>query len=160
VITQADFDVNTPSMVGLGSNSGHFYLVDNASQVFEGSRSGLLQLGTGEYYMYFKDENNFNFASGNTIFLELNYSCNTQFSIGLIKNKDGNTTQVPTLIVNATTTSTSEPTWNKIYVDLGYIVQQNSPADFFELYWEVSDYSSSRPINLYLDNIKVLYFQQ
>ena len=46
------------------------------------------------------------------------------------------------------------PVWKKIYIDFGYILQQNPTAQFHELYVEAIPSNSSTPVNIFLDNLK------
>lgn len=159
-IEQADFDNSVPGFVPMNANEGEFSIVNDPSIAFEGNRCGLIRLDANEVYAYFKNEENFSLEPGNTIFLELNYSCNQRFAVGLISTTQGGEQKKnAVLIVNSTTSDAIVPEWNKIYVDLGLVVQQNPAAQFFEVYFEMSAESAVRPLSLYLDNIKLVYFQ-
>jgi hypothetical protein len=160
VAEQADFDNNVPGFVALNANQGEFSIVNDPAIAFEGNRCGLIRLDVGEVYAYFKNEENFTLEPGNTIFLELNYSCNQRFAVGLISTTQGGEQKKnAVLIVNSTTEDTVVPEWNKIYVDFGLAVQQNPAAQFFEVYFEMSAESATRPLSLYMDNIKLVYFE-
>jgi hypothetical protein len=155
---QSDFDNSTPTMVEMSGNQGSFSLVTNPDYVFEGDRSGLLQLNAGESYLYFKNEENYLMPAGNTVFLELNYSCNDRFAVGLIANTTGTESKNNVLVINPTTTDPVVPTWNKIYIDFGLVAQQNPNAAFFETYFELNASKSDRPLSLYIDNMKIVQF--
>ena len=158
IIRQSDFDASTPSFVAQSANQGQFSIVTDDALVFEGSRSGLLKLEQGQDYLSFKMEENFDFTPGQSVFLELNYSASAQFNIGVISMTSGNPVKDQVLIVNPTTADPTIPTWNKIYVDLGLVVQQNPNASYYELFFEMFGTSATRPVSLYLDNIKTVTF--
>jgi hypothetical protein len=155
---KADFDNSTPTIVGLTGNQGAFNLVTNPDYVFEGDRCGLMQLESGENYLLFKNEENYVMPSGNTVFLELNYSCNDQFAVGLYSTTAGTPEKHNVLVINPTTSDPLNPTWNKIYIDLGLVVQQNPNASYFETYFELNASKADRPISLYVDNMKIVQF--
>ncbi len=156
-IRQKDFESGN-FMVPAGSNQGEFSVISGAS-VFEGERSGLGKLDAGESTLYFKDDENLQLSSGNTIFLELNYSCNNSFAVGLIATGAGGVSKNPAVIINPTTESLGTPVWNKIYIDLGLIPLQNPNASYFELYVEAVSESLNAGVELYLDNLKLVQWQ-
>jgi hypothetical protein len=154
-ISEKDFESGN-FLVPAGPTQGSFTVTTDNNQVFEGTRSGIGTLDAGESILYFKDEDNLDLTSGNTIFLEMNYSCNNSFAVGLIASNGANTKKNLALIINPTTGSTGSPVWNKIYVDLGLIPLQNVNAQFFELYFEAVPDQQGKPVELYLDNLKLV----
>jgi hypothetical protein len=160
-----DFDITRNFETGnffqsMPGNSGTFNIVTNLAQVFEGTRSGILSLDGGTGKIYYKDGTAFELVSGNTIFLELNYSSNNRFNIGLISNSSSSVDAHLAVSINPTAgVNATEPVWNKIYIDLGLIAQQNSSADNFEIYLESAPLESQN-IRLFLDNIKLVMWEQ
>jgi hypothetical protein len=61
-------------------------------------------------------------------------------------------------IINPTTSGTSAPVWNKIYIDLGLVIRDNPNASFFEVYFESVPDTPGNAIDLYLDNMKIIHF--
>jgi hypothetical protein len=110
--------------------------------------------------LYYKDDENLTFTSGNTIMLEMNYSCNNRFAIGLISNDGSITKRNMVLVVNPTTSGEGNPVWNKIYIDMGSVPIENPNADFFELYFESTPDTDGQPVEIYLDNLKFVRFDQ
>ena len=138
-----------------GANNGTFSTTNNNLQVFEGSRSGLGHLDAGMSLLYFKDDDNLTYASGDNVFLEMNYSSNNTFSVGFITTTGGITAKNMALIINPTSSGDGlTPVWKKIYIDFGYILQQNPNAQFHEWYIEAVPSNSSVPVNIFLDNLK------
>jgi hypothetical protein len=160
-----DFDITRNFETGnffqsLPGNTGTFNVVTDLNQVFEGTRSGIFSLDGGSGKIYYKDGTEFELVGGNTIFLELNYSSNNRFNVGLISNSTASVDAHLAVAINPTTgVNATEPTWNKIYIDLGLIAQQNSSADNFEIYFESTPLESEN-IRLFLDNIKLVMWEQ
>jgi hypothetical protein len=158
-IDQKDFESGGTYFVGMSGDAGAATTVTDPNYVFEGTRSGLLKLNTGSYLLYKKISNPLYLTSGENYFLELNYSCNDIFAVGLISTESSIPTKNLILLINPTTADTEVPTWKKIYIDLGAVPQQHPNADNFEIYFEISSSTGATPISLYLDNIKFLKFQ-
>lgn len=138
-----------------GANNGTFSTTNNNLQVFEGARSGWGHLDAGASLLYFKDDDNLNYTSGNNVFLEMNYSSNNTFSVGFITTTGGITAKNMALIINPTSSGDGlSPVWKKIYIDFGYLLMQNPNAQFHEWYIESVPSSSSIPVNIFLDNLK------
>jgi len=144
------------SFAGFGNNQGVFSVITNANQVFEGDKSGYITLGSTQSYFQFRDNNLIQLESGNTIFLELDYSCNNSFIIGVYTTDGGNTQKNAIITLTPTTSDINgTPFWNKIYIDLGALAIANPSADFHELYFEGSKFESSNP-QIFLDNLKLV----
>ena len=104
--------------------------------------------------------------------LEMDYKCNDDFFVGVMYFKGGKLTKHPLLQVVPTDTLNEKPQrWNKIYVNIGPIINANDDATYFKLYF-TSDLSANAdygepeyvPLNkqryFYFDNLKLLYRQQ
>lgn len=138
-----------------GANNGTFSTTNNNLQVFEGARSGWGHLDAGASLLYFKDDDNLNYTSGNNVFLEMNYSSNNTFSVGFITTTGGITAKNMALIINPSSSGDGlSPVWKKIYIDFGYLLMQNPNAQFHEWYIESVPNNSSVPVNIFLDNLK------
>lgn len=157
-IEQKDFDGNTPNMIPLSSNQGNLSMISNDERVFEGERCGYYTLPSGSALLSFKDDQNLQLTSGAVSFLEMNYSCNSRFSVGLIANQSGVETKKLVVVINPTTESSTQPVWNKIYIDLGYIVQQSPGTAYFETFFEATPLSTGQEVTLFLDNLKIVRF--
>lgn len=155
LISEKDFESGN-FLVPAGATAGNFTTTGADGQVFEGNRSGLGTLSPGESLLYFKDDENLELTSGNTIFLEMNYSCNNTFAIGLLSHQGGTSQKNLAVIINPTASATGIPVWNKIYIDLGFIPLQRPNADYFEIYFEVVPDAANKPVELYLDNLKLV----
>ena len=142
-------------LVQTGTNNGNFSVTNQASQVFEGNRSGWGHIDVGMSHLYYKDDDNLYYTSGNNVFLELNYSSNNIFSVGFITTTGGIASKNLALIINPTSNGDGlSPVWKKIYIDFGYVLQQNPTAQFHELYIEAIPSNATTPVNIFLDNLK------
>jgi hypothetical protein len=138
-----------------GANNGTFSTTNNNLQVFEGARSGWGHIDAGASLLYFKDDDNLNYTSGNNVFLEMNYSSNNTFSVGFITTTAGITAKNMALIINPSSSGDGlSPVWKKIYIDFGYVLMQNPNAQFHQWYIESVPSNSSVPVNIFLDNLK------
>ena len=141
--------------VQTGNNNGTFSVTNNGAQVFEGNRSGWGHIDVGMSHLYFKDDDNLNYQSGDNVFLEMNYSSNNTFSVGFITTTGGIASKNLALIINPTSSGDGlSPVWKKIYIDFGYVLQQNPTAQFHELYIEAIPADATTPVNIFVDNLK------
>lgn len=154
VISEKGFESGN-FLVQMGTNNGSFSVTNQASQVFEGNRSGWGHLDAGSTHLYYKDDENLGYTSGNNVFLEMNYSSNNTFSVGFITTTGGIISKNPALIINPSSSGDGlTPVWKKIYIDFGYVLQQNPTAQFHELYIESNSINSTTPVNIFVDNLK------
>ncbi|MFY7708362.1 MAG: hypothetical protein ACOVQ5_09790 [Flavobacteriales bacterium] len=157
-INQKDWDLTTPSIIGLNSNQGELLIEDDETKVFEGNRCGYFRMPAGSTNLSFKDDENLDLEGGVITFLELNYSCNNKFAVGLSAREGSVDRRNLISIINPTTSGTSAPVWNKIYIDLGLVIRDNPNASFFEVYFESVPDTPGNAIDLYLDNMKIIHF--
>ncbi len=154
VISEKGFESGSP-FVQTGSNNGTLSTTNTAAQVFEGNRSGWGHLDVGQNLLYFKDEDMLNYQSGDNVFLEMNYSSNNTFSVGFITTTGGIQSKNVALIINPSSSGDGlSPVWKKIYIDFGYVLQQNSTAQYHQLYVEATPTNTGTPVNIFLDNLK------
>jgi hypothetical protein len=158
VIDQKGFESGN-FLIPSGANNGTFTVVEDDEDVLEGNRSGLGKLTTGQNILFYKDDENLVLPGGSVYMLEMNYSCNNKFAVGLIANDGITIERNMVLVMNPTTTGTGNPVWNKIYVDLGNVPSQNTTADFFELYFESTPDNGVEEVEIYLDNLKLVRFE-
>ncbi len=141
--------------VSYGNNEGVSESTSNQDIVFEGNRSGALLLDDGANYLLVKDINTLSLDAGNTIFLEMNYSCNNSFMLGSYVTTGGIARKTPMITITPTTSAATAPTWNKIYIDLGALALGNPNASGHELYIECIKNEADAP-RIYLDNLKIV----
>jgi len=100
-----------------------------------------------------RDEN-LGYVAGNFYFLEMNYSANNKFSVGLLITEGGIETKYFALIINPTQTGSGNPDWNKIYIDFGDLPNKHPQATSFKFFVEMIPDESGKECELYLDNLK------
>jgi hypothetical protein len=87
-------------------------------------------------------------ASGN-VYLEINYKCNTPFTVGLVS--PDRTQSAAAMVLNP------QENWNKIYIQLSTAVN-TIISSRYKVYFEfVKDPAVTETKQLFLDNIKLIY---
>jgi hypothetical protein len=145
-------------LVSNGNNEGVAESTTNQDIVFEGNRSGAILLDGDADYFLFKDVNSLDLEAGNTIFLEMNYSCNNSFILGSYVTTGGIARKTPLITITPTTSAATLPSWNKIYIDLGALALGNPNASGHEIYFEGIQSEANAP-RIYLDNLKIVRWQ-
>ncbi|MDZ4824039.1 MAG: hypothetical protein SH856_11315 [Flavobacteriales bacterium] len=153
-----DFESGVNPFFSYGINSGSFGF-SNTEVAFEGDGSGYGLLEPDQNVLLYRTENHYEWEVGKTVFLEMNYSCNNTFSVGLYAINDATQKKNFALILNPTREGTGEPAWKKIYIDLGFVITENPTAEFFELYFESVHDESGNTVEIFLDNLKLVRFE-
>lgn len=106
------------------------------------------------------------FNSGVYCLLEMDYNCNDTFFVGVQYYLDYQLVTMPLVKVTPTDKTHEKPQrWNKMYVNIGPQMNNNSRASYFKIYF-TSDLTTLydppyAPINepryYYFDNLKLLY---
>ncbi len=144
------------SFVAASSNTGTIELVSDPVIASSGVRCVRMKLPSGNSLLSYIDENNIALNAGDVAFMEMDYSCNNTFGVGMYVITDGNSSKVPVLYLTPTqATGDDFPTWNKIYMDLGMVASQFPSADGFRLYVECTSGEAMEP-TLYFDDIKIV----
>lgn len=137
-------------------NDGSFSLEDQENFAASGVRCGRFTLPSNRNLISYLDQTNFTINSGSVAFMEMDYSCNNTFSVGVYVNQGGSPTKVPVLYLTPTqANSDGLPNWNKIYMDLGMVAKQYPNATSYNLYIECSRNEAAVPV-IYLDDIKIV----
>lgn len=140
-----------------GLNQGYFNEINNPQIVFEGNKCARVYLSGENTFFQFKDENEIVIENGNTVFLEMNYSCNHPFTIGVFSVQNGSTYSNDLVTMSATAAS-ADIAWNKIYIDLSVIGLLYANAESHNLYVKCIKSGSDVP-EVYLDNLKIVKWQ-
>jgi hypothetical protein len=137
------------------NNQGSLQLIDDSQIAADGNRCIKVSMGDASY-MQFIDNSNLLMDAGNTVFLEMDYSCNNTFAVGVYVVQGGNSSKVPVLFLTPTTPEAGMiPEWNRVYVDFGAIAIQYPQADYYRIYVESSSNESTSP-TVFLDNLKIV----
>jgi hypothetical protein len=149
-----NFETGNTFVSGSG-NQGSIELIDDSQIAADGNRCVKATMGNPGF-MQFIDNTNLTMDAGNTVFLEMDYSCNNTFGVGVYVQQDGNSAKVPVLYLTPTNENAgSVPTWNKVYIDFGAIAIQYPLADYYRIYFESNANESSSP-TFFLDNLKIV----
>jgi hypothetical protein len=141
-------------LVSMPGNNGTFSAITDPNVVFEGTRCGKGVIDASQSRLYFMRDENLGYSAGNYYFLEMNYSANNKFSVGLLITEGGIETKYFALIINSTQTQNGTPNWNKIYVDFGDLPSKHPQATSFKFFVEMIPDESGKACELYLDNLK------
>jgi hypothetical protein len=144
------------SFAATSSNDGTMELLNDPLLAASGVRCVRMSLPAASGLISCLDENNIALSAGNVAFMEMDYSCNNTFVVGVYVVQDGNSTKLPVLFLTPTqATGLDQPQWNKIYMDLGMIASQYPSADGFRLYVECTREEAAVPL-IFIDDIKIV----
>jgi hypothetical protein len=126
----------------------------NIAEVFEDVYSGVIYLDETRPFFEGQSIADYNIPLGQTVFLELNYKTNNQFTIGVTAQYSNSISKNEILVVN----KSSE--WNKIYINLSERIRDlynnNNPPTYKILFRATKETDVSQA-KILLDNIKLLY---
>jgi hypothetical protein len=152
-----DFE-SSGHLFAAGPNSNApLIITDDQSEVFQGIGSGKFELSTDSSYSKYLTEENFIYNAGKNAFLELNYKNNQTFFFSLILHPNsGNTYKQPVFQFKNSTNENGELVWNKMYIEIGSILNGLTNLQAFDICFEMQrDESVSDPVVL-IDNVKVI----
>ncbi len=134
-----------------------------SNEIFEG-KSGAINMNSSNYYCELRTNelsfNNFPTNLNIPAYIEMNYSCNYPFSIGIL-HKDASVPSYqkqPIITLFPTSTDTID-NWNKTYLFISDATNFYTSATEFDLYISVSNSQANEDIKIRLDNIKVIFRQ-
>jgi len=157
-IDEYNFEGGSNPFNPTGTSDVGLTLIQNSDLVFEGGGSALAYLADGDNQVLVRTNQTLDLTPGKITFVELNYSSNNIFAVGLYSFQSGTEKKNLAVLVNPTTQILGSPVWNKIYIDLGLIPSQNNNANYFELYLEAVPDTPGKTVEAYFDNIKLVTF--
>ncbi|PIP54090.1 MAG: hypothetical protein COX07_07210 [Bacteroidetes bacterium CG23_combo_of_CG06-09_8_20_14_all_32_9] len=92
-------------------------------------------------------------SNGSEVFLELDYQCNHPFIVGVFVNKLQQSIETSIICINPHPQS-----FNHIYIDLSYIISQNTDALDYNIFFGASLESGYTNGEIKIDNIKLIHF--
>lgn len=103
-------------------------------------------------------------TDGNPCLLELDYNCNTPFTVGVIYCKNYVEKEAPLVTIQATDTVNDIPqNWKKIYINIGPTCVAYEDASYFRIYFTSHVYKNEDQEVIpnhtrlyYLDNLKLI----
>lgn len=121
------------------------------SNVFEGNSSGVAYLDHQNTFFECVSSQAYSLPkSGRDVFLEFNYKSNHEFIVGIIA-------QPPYYLKTASLTYNASADWNKTYLYLTPAVSGSPSALLFKVFIGMQNTSGADGVELYLDNIKLVY---
>jgi hypothetical protein len=151
-----DFNQPTNFQAESTKDGGTFERILRLDNQLKNDYYGLFTLPSNATLLGYRDLTSFSVISGSVAFMEMDYSCNNTFSVGVYVNQSGSLTKVPVLYLTPTQSgSEGLPNWNKIYMDLGMVAKQYPNATSYNLFIECSRNEAAVPV-IYLDDIKIV----
>jgi hypothetical protein len=145
-----NFEIGNNFFEDLDGNTETNVLPIINQNVFEGNKSGYIQLNSQTNAKIEVAGTAFNLTKGKKHFLELNYKCNIPFKIGLVGNNEFNQViKTPILTINKKTD------YNKIYIQLNSI-SDNLISNYYKIFILAEKPSDVQIGEIFLDNVKVL----
>ena len=122
------------------------------SEVFEGNGSFKATLLRDSGYVAFQMVDAISLPQGgNLVYMELNYSCTEEVTVGITANYSGSSVNTRILYLGKT------EGWNKIYINLTPSVTASQNAENFRIYFTSYKAPGTQPLKLFIDNLKIIY---
>lgn len=146
-----DFDDGNLTLVPTTSNSALFEITPGSDPNALEGNSAHITLDINHPDFEYASSNPFVLPTNVPVYIELNYKCSQEFSVGVFITSSSGVIQSPVISIRPS----SE--WKKIYINLsdgGGIFQT---AINYKIYLKSSLTTGSSQAEVYLDNLKVLY---
>jgi len=122
--------------------------VVNDSNSFEGTNSGMITLPPSSGKT--TTTNWLNIPVGSVAYIELNYKTQAPFSVGLLSEESGNTTDLQLVVID------TKSYWNKMYIDITPEIS-NINTGSYKFYFKSYNDDSTSTKKVFVDNFKVIY---
>lgn len=140
------------------NTQGTMNRINDPEIVFEGTRSLHLALTAEEVVTRIvSNEQQFLLPTTRQSWLEMNYRCDNTFAMGLVRNNANGSTRELIMVLTPTMRNSSEPVWNKIYIELNDVTWTSQPGTY-EVYFEMVKDQGNTTANMWLDNVKIVHF--
>jgi hypothetical protein len=144
-----DFDESLGLTLRKSDLSDTTYSFADPSEAFEGKSIVLSLDGSDVYGQLESSGSGFALPAGNSnVYLELNYKCNHEFSVGLIGDDQ---------FLRPAITINPQQEWNKIYIQLATAVNSPETSSRYKVYFRMVRSASGEAARFFLDNIKLVY---
>lgn len=150
-----DFEDPGIKFVTNSASDTNFVITKEDGEVFEGNASGKVEFGEGVYNFVVRTDEQFQFPRGQPVFVEVDYNTTEVFEVGIVVNLTNETTTSTVGFVKASNHQGSRE-WRKIYFDLSEVINQNSQATSYEVFFAASG-NDSGDSEIIFDNIKIIY---
>jgi len=142
-----DFEQSGLALERAPNSDTTLHVIQDANS-FE-NHSGAIYLDNSRPYFNYRALNAFTVPPGTTVFAELNYKCDQEFTVGVLSTLGADQFSEDALTIRASST------WKKIYVSLSTAVN-TYPNASYKLYITATKSAGLLNASIYLDNIKVL----
>ena len=148
-----DFDLGH-SMVKSGLSDTMFVLMSVDTLAALGLTSAVVYLDqSNPYFEARTSQGYFTPPSGFSVYLEISYKTENQFSVGVFKNTFTGTERVnPFLNIRANSA------WNTLYIDLTDYLVVHTDAISFEVYFSATLETGLTSSTIYIDNAKLIHY--
>lgn len=127
-------------------------ITSDPAEVFEGNGSGKVSITGGTYFGQTCSKSVLPHG-GASVFLEMNYKCNTKFNVGIIGYDAGGSIQLQQIKITLVPTSS----WNKIYINFSNEVTTSIASTKFSIFFSMLNNTDLSSSEFYLDNVKLIY---
>jgi hypothetical protein len=133
-------------------------LRDNKPEILQyGNAYGHIHLTSTDSLWYGMTSTGLNLPKGGTeVYLEIDYMNTNSFLTGVLAYSANGVADNPNIQVNPQTIEA--PKWKKIYIELKEIVSFSVSATKFEHYFQAILDEGKSESDIYIDNIKIVYF--
>jgi hypothetical protein len=151
---KANFDdLSGNKLTSTSASDTTLSLCNDPSRVFEGAGSCLAELYRDSGFVDFQMIDPISLPKGGAnVFMEINYKNNQDLLVGLRSYYSGASTQEEQVVTLRRSSS-----WKKIYINLTRQVSTQINASNYRIYFQSIKPSGSEPLEILIDNFKIIY---
>ncbi|MGE5356483.1 MAG: hypothetical protein ACM3PT_09645 [Deltaproteobacteria bacterium] len=142
-IFTVDIDKNPSTSVSISKNDVHSGL--NCGKIILDKTNNTIEVTSSAEFFQLP-------LSGNSVYLELDYKCSTNFVIGLTGKENSNGKEYNSDVILLT----KKENWNKLYLNLTDIIRK-SGLGLYKIYFRAEHDNTNEKSEISLDNIKLIY---
>lgn len=148
-----DFETGAPSFIETTRSDTIMYRTNEADQVFEGNKSGIVTLTSEKDFFEATTDQLFVLPhTDKAIFIEMDFKTNNIVSVGLFAHEGTNLIQRPLVHLNNTNNE-----WKKIYINLTSAVNDSPNANAFSFFIGIQKEDGVEQAVCLFDNLKLVY---
>lgn len=153
-----DFENSGVAINTTASSTASLVITTAANKVLERYRSGYIALNATQNLFEAMSTQKYTLPKqGSAVYLEMNYSCTTELSVGIVSYDGGTEYKEALMTVTPTTIDANAPSWKKIYMYLTPLVSSHTATKDFKIYFAATKTESHVSDEILLDNIKLLH---
>jgi hypothetical protein len=152
-----DFEGQSMSFKNSENSTSELVITSDPELVYESNGSGLFELENDSAYIKALTDENFTYSRNTNAFVELNYKNNQPFFFNIvIKLQDGQVQKIPRFQFRETIDDNGNLFWNKIYLEIGSVLNEVAQLQSFEICFEVGKDESVANSIVLIDNVKLI----